>query len=241
MSDWKPLCYEYRGAIPNKVWMTNGKENALFKPDTEQKESVIEYEAYRIAKALGISCAKTEGIKLFDTTGVLSYNIETEPKIIYCHASTVYIKPCYLADDGDDSLENVINRMGKISMETVKNIPSIESGVVNMLFLDCLMSNRDRHGFNWKIMMNMDAEIVGLAPLFDHGMSLWNNFSPDYDYCMVPWAIGQTELKHYEMFQKLAADYPEQIESLMSKCANIELNDFSARRYNEMSGILQSF
>ena len=85
MSHWIRMHDEPDGFSPNKFWVTDGKERALFKPDTEDKESEIEYETYKIAKALGISCAKTEVAELFGETGTLSYNFKTDPHLTYSH------------------------------------------------------------------------------------------------------------------------------------------------------------
>ena len=54
MKSWTLYKEEDRGAIPNKVWVTDGENLALYKPDTTKNESTIEYESYKIASALGI-------------------------------------------------------------------------------------------------------------------------------------------------------------------------------------------
>ena len=60
MNQWKPIVEEHEGVHPKKIWITNGKERALFKPDTNVNESAIEHEVYKIATALDIPCAKIE-------------------------------------------------------------------------------------------------------------------------------------------------------------------------------------
>ena len=46
MSNWQPIHDETRGAIPGKIWVGNGKETALFKPDSDRNESESDNEAY---------------------------------------------------------------------------------------------------------------------------------------------------------------------------------------------------
>jgi hypothetical protein len=87
--------------------------------------------------------------------------------------------------------------------------------------------------------MHRSGEITGLAPLFDHGMSLHNGYDDMLDYCMVPWEQGQPELKHFDMFEKLAQDYPDQIGRLLDKCKNIELGEFAAGRCVKMNEIYE--
>lgn len=239
MNNWKPFKYEYMGAIPNKVWVTDGENIALFKPDSEKNESIIEYETYRLAESLDIPCAKTERVNMFGVEGTLSHNFKTDPGIIYCPADSLYIKSGGFTYESKDTNENSLGRLSKLSMEAVKEMPSVEDSVVKMLFLDCLVSNRDRHGNNWELMMNKEAEVIGLAPLFDHGMSFENSFSADFDYCMVPWADGEMELKHFDMFEKLSREYPDNIEGLLLKCSEVELNDFAAGRFAVMKEIYE--
>jgi hypothetical protein len=256
MSAWIPLKYEGRGALPKKIWLASGKERALFKPDTkmpDRKESEIEYDAYRIAAALGISHAKTEILKIKSSvmygmpenlsvqTGTLSYDFKTETGIAY-----IPIEELYITYSGNITHERhyfsgnpLIQITTKsFSMETIKtHLPAIETDTVDMLFMDCLISNRDRHARNWEVMMDSKKELIGLAPLFDHDKSMWNYYTPQNDICRVPWREGERPLKHYEMFERLAEYYPGQVESLLSKCEGIEFNAFVNKRYETMKSV----
>jgi hypothetical protein len=120
-------------------------------------------------------------------------------------------------------------------MDVIRDLtPTLEFDAVNMLFLDCLVNNRDRHGNNWEIMMTADKQILGIAPLFDHGLCLWNGYSPDFDYSLVLWKKNEMELRHFEMFEKLCQHYPDQVFDLLEKCSKIDLGDFVSSRYNKM-------
>lgn len=51
--------------------------------------------------------------------------------------------------------------------------------IENMLVIDYLILNRDRHGANIEILRNARAHTVRIAPLFDHGLSLLCSCSSD--------------------------------------------------------------
>ena len=51
--------------------------------------------------------------------------------------------------------------------------------IETMMLVDFLILNRDRHGANIEIIRNSEAHTVGIAPLFDHGLSLMYSCSTD--------------------------------------------------------------
>lgn len=51
--------------------------------------------------------------------------------------------------------------------------------IYQMLAVDFLILNRDRHGANIEVLRNSKRRSVSLAPLFDHGLSLLFNCSDD--------------------------------------------------------------
>lgn len=53
--------------------------------------------------------------------------------------------------------------------------------IENMLVIDYLILNRDRHGANIEVLRNARAHTVRVAPLFDHGLSLLCSCSSDDD------------------------------------------------------------
>lgn len=215
-SEWKFLYDERQGATPNMAWVERGEgatyERALFKPDSYGfNGSYGEYETYKIATALGIPCAKIEIDELFGMRGILSYDICKKDDVAYVHAGA------YFRNGGEPGY-------GNLSMDEVKKNPIIEEAVVQMLFLDCLVSNCDRNGRNWFLEMSTEGnKIVGLAPLFDHGKT-HEEHSPNIDYCRVYWNEPEDDiasrrfLRHYEMLEHLSRDYPHIIGALIEKC-----------------------
>jgi hypothetical protein len=50
-----------------------------------------------------------------------------------------------------------------------------EKEIYEMLLIDFLILNRDRHGANIEVLRNKNKKTIRLAPLFDHGLSLLFN------------------------------------------------------------------
>ena len=246
MNQWKYIDDEIEGVHPNKAWLTDGTNRALFKPDTYTNESEIELEAYRIAAALDIPCAKIELLSYNDkTSGTISYDFKqhNDTETIYQKADDMYYKEksdtlTHVSVDSDGSPIETIS----MTFENIKNyIPQIESKVIDMLYFDCLIRNIDRHGYNWELIVNTtDGRVRDLAPLFDHGYSLWSEKALKLDdKCAVPYA-DDVELENFKMFHQLCIEYPEQMQSLLLKTFHIELHPFVAERFQKMQEIYKN-
>lgn len=78
-------------------------------------------------------------------------------------------------DLGLKTYENVIEYCKKLSKHAYESI-------LDMLFLDCLLVNTDRHMGNIEFIMNNDTlEVVDIAPIFDNNYSLLPRFLEPYD------------------------------------------------------------
>lgn len=55
-----------------------------------------------------------------------------------------------------------------------------EKQIYEMLVVDFLILNRDRHGANIEVLRNKKKKTIRLAPLFDHGLSLLFNVKDDF-------------------------------------------------------------
>lgn len=56
------------------------------------------------------------------------------------------------------------------------NIPDVQKSINEMLVVDFLIANVDRHFANFGAIRNADTlEYIGMAPIFDNGTSLWYN------------------------------------------------------------------
>jgi hypothetical protein len=56
-----------------------------------------------------------------------------------------------------------------------------EEYIYQMLVVDFLILNRDRHGANIEVLRNSRKRTIRLAPLFDHGLSLLFNCTSDHE------------------------------------------------------------
>ena len=56
-----------------------------------------------------------------------------------------------------------------------------ESYIYEMLLVDFLILNRDRHGANIEVLRDRSARSIRLAPLFDHGLSMFFQCKTDED------------------------------------------------------------
>lgn len=56
-----------------------------------------------------------------------------------------------------------------------------EDYIYNMLITDFLILNRDRHGANMEVLKDRKAHTIRLAPLFDHGLSLFFSCRSDQE------------------------------------------------------------
>ena len=78
-------------------------------------------------------------------------------------------------DLGLKTYEDVIEYCKKLSKQAYESI-------LDMLFLDCLLVNTDRHMGNIEFIMNNDTlEVVDIAPIFDNNYSLLPRFLEPYD------------------------------------------------------------
>jgi hypothetical protein len=58
-------------------------------------------------------------------------------------------------------------------------IPGIQDFLNNMLVIDFIIGNKDRHWNNFGILRDADTlSWLGMAPIFDNGLSLWANIHP---------------------------------------------------------------
>ena len=104
-------------------------------------------------------------------------------------------------------------------------IPALREALENMLVLDYLIANKDRHAGNFGFIRNVETlSYIGLAPVYDNGTSLW------YD---TPEAlVGQTVIA-----QPFASSHEEQIKLVK----NLQRFNFSALEgvAGELDSLLQ--
>ena len=136
-----------------KCWKLIDGEWWLYKK-ANHEELFSELFIYRLGKALGFNMAEYERgkgcIKTRDFTNNASVNFESAYSFL---------------GDNEDYIDN-INALRELCPDGVGDY-------VQMLFLDTICANPDRHTFNYGILRNVNTgEILGLAPNFDNNMAL---------------------------------------------------------------------
>ncbi len=136
-----------------KCWKLIDGEWWLYKK-ANHEELFSELFIYRLGKALGFNMAEYERgkgyIKTKDFTNNASVNFESAYSFM---------------GDNEDYIDN-INALRELCPDGVGDY-------VQMLFLDTICANPDRHSFNYGILRNVNTgKILGLAPNFDNNMAL---------------------------------------------------------------------
>lgn len=132
--------------LKNSGWLMYKKAN--------HDEMFSELFICRLGNALGFNMAEYER-----GNGVIKTKDFTDNAIVNFEPAFSFL--------GDD--EDYIK-----SVEIIKALcPDAVGDYVNMLFLDTICANPDRHTFNFGILRNADTgKILGLAPNFDNNMAL---------------------------------------------------------------------
>lgn len=136
--------YLYKGG-------TSGASNTGFEPYSE-------FYACQIGEAMGLNIAHYD---LVDWKGILASRCKafTSPDISYIPIGSIVkyggLEPC-------------LEYYKKISRDAYEQIRS-------MLVFDCLIYNQDRHFGNFGVLRdNHTGKVIGAAPIFDNGYSLFN-------------------------------------------------------------------
>lgn len=123
---------------------------------------------------------------------------------------------------------------------------------VQMLLLDCLTVNTDRHMGNISLLIDNDTlQVKGMAPIYDNNMALLPMYMPEYDD-IYEYASNRNPAvgESFEEVVKLCYEYtskPEQMKELLRKLASgfqFEYVDFAPeifdqRRVKELSELVQ--
>jgi hypothetical protein len=206
---WVISSREERGAMKDKIWLrnTNTNERALFKPDTED-ESARSLVFYKVCTHLGIDCAKTELFEFESKKGCLSYDVG-------------HIR--FIADEGADldiksgsSYKQGSKDISYTDLEK-KLTERVKIKFADMVYVDVLLRNTDRHSGNFKLLLDKRGNIVDLLGLYDNDEILRERHS---ELSIFRWDTEVAELL-YDVIKKPYADFPGRIEELITKTANL--------------------
>lgn len=138
--------------------------------------------------------------------------------------NTEYV-PAYLIYKSAPRLETTSVYGHLIERCKVYNIPGAEEFIDKMLQVDYIMSNADRHLGNFGFLRDVDTlKIIGPAPLFDNGTSLWNQVATDKLMTALniskPFAkLHQEQIKFINNFYitpEFLADIPDMFEEILN-------------------------
>ena len=200
---------ETRGAMKDKVWLRNTKtyDRAMFKPDMED-ESERSIIFYQVCTHLGIDCAKTELYEYMGKKGCLSYDVGHK-RLIANEAAELDIK----------SGSSIIS--GKTDVSYAELEPSLSERVkikfADMVYVDVLLRNTDRHSGNFKLLLDRNGTIVDLLGLYDNDEILRERMS-ELSYFRWDTEISETL---YEVICKPYSIFPDRIRELIGKSVDL--------------------
>lgn len=134
-------------------------------------QSVSEVIASRIGKILGIDCVEYRLVKAM----VKLNNIEMETLVCVSDDYNIQNEGILVFED---LYMSRIRTKGDISPLDFSKEIGIQDEVYKMFILDYLINNIDRHGRNIEILVDERGK-MRLAPLFDHGLSLFSSKRDD--------------------------------------------------------------
>ncbi|MCR5151211.1 MAG: helix-turn-helix domain-containing protein [Clostridiales bacterium] len=155
------------GALPKAWRYIEGDGIYLYKGGTDGaantgKEPYSEFYACQVAEAMGLDCVSYD---LENWKGILASKCK-----LFTDIDTAYI-PAYQVTDSN--LRACLDYYKSISQDVYETLCS-------MLVFDAVIYNEDRHFGNFGVLRdNHTGKIIGPAPVFDNGLSLFSMAMPD--------------------------------------------------------------
>lgn len=144
--------------LPDGIYLYKGNTSQTLGGANSGNEPYSEYYAAQIAKAMRLN-AISYGLERWK--GILSSTCR-----LFTDIDTAYVPIGRLIKDVD--IAKCIDYADAFS-------PEYSSQIRSMMLFDCLICNEDRHFGNFGVLRdNHTGRILGPAPLFDHGLSLFS-------------------------------------------------------------------
>lgn len=156
------------GMLPKAWRLIDGDGIYLYKGGTSGaantgNEPYSEYYASQIAKTMGLNSVHYD---LENWKGILASKCK-----LFCDIDTAFVPIGRIVVSG--GLKAVLEYYSEIGDDFLETVHS-------MLVFDALIYNEDRHFGNFGILRdNHSGALIGPAPLFDHGLALFNYAMPD--------------------------------------------------------------
>lgn len=222
-TDWPEIPDRFPPGTRDKIWIFDHQVNkeALFKhPKPGTCEHVCEKLAERVAKALGLAVPEVHYARRGDTAGTVIYSFLDHGERLV-HGGEVFAGLYDGFNDRDDRA-HTYQRLRKIMI-----LPPIAVRVHEMILLDALVGNVDRHVNNWGFVSN---SFQYFAPFFDNGSTLIARC--DIERCghllrdkmqfeglvrncesRIFWETDDRpqKLRHFDFIARLNAEYPKDL------------------------------
>ncbi len=203
-----------------KKWIINNGERVLLKGGSgeSQQEPFNEVLAAEICKRLGIPHTEysiiCEDEKYYSACKDF-ITVDTEL------VSAWHIKNVLKKENNVSEYNHLLKCCEKVGM---RNIEEIEKQICQMLTVDCIVANSDRHFNNFGFIRNANTlEWQGLAPVFDTGTSLF------HDIALKTLLSGYATLPYKVSSKPFAKNHQEQIKRLPCKkyCSNLPFDNLN--------------
>ncbi len=152
-------CWDYQ--FDKWFLLKNGRKN----------EVISESIASQIGIILGFNVVKYEVRRVLFTSGDIVFN-----EVSSCENFTtdnIYLECMYAFIGEDEGYKTNIDMLKKLEKE---NNCNLVYDYLNMLVLDYIIYNVDRHTHNYGVLKNFaDGRVVSMAPIYDFNMSLLGN------------------------------------------------------------------
>ena len=202
--NWFPVGEEVFGSTKNTIWMMNEKSQmALFKPDPTDSKYSKESTIYQVATFFEIPYSKVIPYTLNGVTGYLSI-VEDIRRYYRINAYDFYLNS---NDDFEYSIEGF--------KETTTESCFID--LCKVAFLDALCKISDRHFAGIDFLMNINRNIIAVAPLYDSATSL-SDFYAEYTELHINHSKKWT---HQEVF-----NYLKNFDLMQSTISKINTKEF---------------
>jgi hypothetical protein len=164
-TDWPDIPNRFPPGTRNKIWLFDRalEREALFKEPKEGTcEHVCEKLTEKIARALGLAVPEVYYAQRGESVGSVIYSFLAQGKRLV-HGGEVFADNFENFDQWDHRA-HTYQRLRKVA-----TLQSFRTGIHEMILLDALVGNVDRHVNNWGFVSN---SVVYFAPLFDNGSTL---------------------------------------------------------------------
>jgi len=157
-----------------KIWI--GRRH-LVKVNSKFREATKEVDAYKLATAFGLNCAKYSEIDVFlhgsnrKACITESFIHDDEVEITVAEILDTYNIHIPMAMSAIDYIKTTAEAIHSF---TQLDLNDIYNWIYDMLIFDYIICNDDRHLTNFEVLYSENNKSFRLAPYYDHGQSFFN-------------------------------------------------------------------